>query len=76
MTDDNPWPQLPHDDPGEVTDPMPGAATPAEPTGDTRVDGALAELHRIDELPVSEHVAVYDEVHRRLQDALATVDEE
>jgi hypothetical protein len=32
-------------------------------------------LDRLDETPVSEHVEVFDEVHRSLQDALATLDE-
>jgi hypothetical protein len=52
-----------------------GAA--ADPrTGDPRVDSALTRLGDLDELPVSEHVPVYDEVNRLLQDALADLDEE
>ena len=39
------------------------------------VDAALARLGELDDRPVSEHVAVYDEVHRLLQDALAALDE-
>ena len=39
------------------------------------VDTALARLEDLTERPVSEHVAVYDEVHRLLQDALAALDE-
>lgn len=45
-------------------------------TGDARVDAALDVLGRIGGAPVSEHAAVYDEVHRRLADALTTLDEE
>jgi hypothetical protein len=41
----------------------------------TPVETALTRLHELDELPVGEHVAVYDEVHRLLQDALAALDE-
>ena len=39
------------------------------------VDAAVERLAEVDERPVSEHVAVYDEVHRLLQDALAALDE-
>jgi hypothetical protein len=42
----------------------------------TSVDSALARLADLEELPVAEHVAVYDEVHRLLQDALAALDED
>ncbi|MDX6199966.1 MAG: hypothetical protein QOJ79_3117 [Actinomycetota bacterium] len=42
----------------------------------TQVDSAVARLEQLEELPVSEHVAVYDEVHRLLQDALAALDED
>jgi hypothetical protein len=70
--------------------PTPGdiaAARPAQPAqsadgeiaegtaGDPRVDAALERLDALDELPVSEHVAQYDALHRTLQDALATIDE-
>ncbi len=39
------------------------------------VETALARLEELAEQPVTEHVAVYDEVHRLLQDALAALDE-
>jgi hypothetical protein len=42
-----------------------------ESTGDARVDAATARLEEIPDLPTSDHVAVYDDVHRRLQDALS-----
>ena len=48
-------------------------ATP-EATGVRQVDDALAELARLDQLPTSEHVAVYEVVHRQFQDALADLD--
>ena len=41
----------------------------------TPVETALSRLQELDELPVGEHVVVYDEVHRLLQDALAGLDE-
>jgi hypothetical protein len=43
-------------------------------TGDARVDEAVSGLTELSGLPTSEHVGVYDEVHRRLQDALADLD--
>jgi hypothetical protein len=43
-------------------------------TGVRQVDDALAELTRLDQLPTSEHVAVYEVVHRQFQDALADLD--
>ena len=53
--------------------PQPAGDESAE--GDPRVDAALERLDALDELPVSEHVAQYDALHRTLQDALATIDE-
>lgn len=48
-----------------------GALPDPEVTGDARVDAATARLGDLAELPTSDHVGVYDDVHRRLQDALA-----
>ena len=39
------------------------------------VEAALALLDGLDERPVSDHVEVFDAVHRSLQDALAALDE-
>jgi hypothetical protein len=44
-------------------------------TGDARVDAATARLSELVDLPTSDHAAVYDDVHRRLQDALADADQ-
>ena len=53
----------------------PGAqANVPEPTGVPAVDAAVERLAELDALPTSEHVAVYDAVHRQLQDALADLD--
>jgi hypothetical protein len=35
-------------------------------TGDAEVDAAIAHLGDLDDAPVREHAAVFDEVHRRL----------
>jgi hypothetical protein len=45
------------------------------PTGDDRVDGALAGLSRLAGAPAEEHVAVLEEVHGRLRDILGEVNE-
>lgn len=34
------------------------------------VDAALTELSRLPNLPVEEHVAVFDQIHQRLRDRL------
>jgi hypothetical protein len=45
-------------------------------TGHPVVDEVLASLAELDDLPVTEHVTVFEAAHRRLRDALAepTVD--
>jgi hypothetical protein len=45
------------------------------PTGDDRVDAAVAGLSRLAAGPVEEHVAVLEEVHGRLRDILGEVNE-
>jgi hypothetical protein len=42
---------------------------------DQQVEEALQLLDQLDDKPVSEHVDVFDALHRCLQDALATLDE-
>jgi hypothetical protein len=53
------------------------AAEPAlgPPTGDDRVDAALAGLSRLPGAPAEEHVAVLEEVHGRLRDILGEANE-
>ncbi|MDQ2811260.1 MAG: hypothetical protein M3Z75_05100 [Actinomycetota bacterium] len=45
------------------------------PTGDDRVDGAVAGLSRLPGLPAAEHVTVLEEVHGRLRDILGELSE-
>ena len=45
------------------------------PTGDDRVDAAVARLNRLAGAPADEHVAVLEEVHGRLRDILGEVNE-
>ena len=40
-----------------------------------QVEQALALLDGVEDKPVTEHVEVFDQVHRALQDALAALDE-
>jgi len=47
---------------------------PPRPTGDARVDGALATLTRVGDLPTEAHGPVYEDVHRGLRDTLAELD--
>jgi hypothetical protein len=48
--------------------------TMPQPTGVPAVDAAVERLGELEGLPTGEHVAVYDGVHRLLQDALADLD--
>jgi hypothetical protein len=43
-------------------------------TGEPRVDAALARLDELEGLPVSEHRAVFEDVHQRLTDVLGELD--
>lgn len=43
-------------------------------TGEPRVDAALARLDELAGSPVSEHRAVFEDVHRRLRDVLGELD--
>ena len=45
------------------------------PTGDDRVDAAVAGLSRLARAPADEHVAVLEEVHGRLRDILGEASE-
>lgn len=50
--------------------------TEGETTGDERVDAALARLGELEETPPAAHPEIFQDVHRRLQDALAGIDGE
>jgi hypothetical protein len=45
------------------------------PTGDDRVDAAVARLRRLPGTPADEHVAVLEEVHGQLRDILGELNE-
>jgi hypothetical protein len=60
---------------GEEQPGPPGGEPPALPsTGDERVDAAIARLGETAQSPPAEHPAIYEDVHRRLQDTLADLD--
>jgi hypothetical protein len=50
-------------------------APPLEPTGDERVDEAVARLGELGGAPVARHVEIFEDVHRRLQDVLDAIDQ-
>ncbi|MGI5169234.1 hypothetical protein ACQEU3_33300 [Spirillospora sp. CA-253888] len=57
------------------TGPAAPAGPQAEPTGDARVDAALARLAELAGAPVAAHVEVFEDVHQRLQELLAAADD-
>jgi len=46
------------------------------PTGVDAADAAADRLGKLDEAPLEEHVEIYEDVHRRLQEGLADLDEQ
>ncbi|WP_244178995.1 hypothetical protein [Streptomyces rubellomurinus] len=46
------------------------------PTGHPVVDAGLVRLEALDGVPAEAHVAVYEDVHQRLADTLAALDQE
>jgi hypothetical protein len=62
--------------PGALADgEAPGPAAGLPPTGDDRVDQAVAGLRRLAGAPAEEHVAVLEEIHGRLRDILGELNE-
>lgn len=55
---------------------MNGENPAATPTGDERVDDAVAALGGLGDLPVEDHPAVLEQVHGRLAEILVGLDEE
>ncbi|MEP7025991.1 MAG: hypothetical protein ABJB47_19770, partial [Actinomycetota bacterium] len=53
----------------------PAAVAQGQPaTGEPRVDEALAGLGQLAGLPVAEHPAVFEQVHRKLREVLGELD--
>jgi hypothetical protein len=49
-------------------------ASESSPASDPRVAAAIARLADTEGRPAAEHVEVFEDVHRRLQEALAGLD--
>jgi hypothetical protein len=47
-----------------------------ETTGDERVDAAMARFGELDGAPTASHPEIFQDVHRRLQEALTGIDGE
>jgi hypothetical protein len=60
--------QVQHEAPTEIDSPT---APAAESTGIESVDAVVASLPGLDDLPVSEHVAVFETAHESLRSALS-----
>ncbi|MFD0400378.1 hypothetical protein ACFV84_15965 [Kitasatospora sp. NPDC059811] len=59
--------------PAEAVEPLGVEQTP---TGHPVVDAGLARLEALDGVPAEAHVEVYEDVHQRLADTLAALDQE
>ena len=57
-----------------VDDALASLLAARQPTGEPRVDAALAKLDDLPGMPVTEHRAVFEDVHRRLRDVLGELD--
>ncbi|MER6693844.1 hypothetical protein [Streptomyces minutiscleroticus] len=68
--------QAPEPEPEPERDPAAPAPldVPRTPTGDAGIDARLARLSDVDHLATDGHVAVYEDVHRGLRDALTELD--
>jgi hypothetical protein len=66
---------VPFDAPDEAAEPV-APASRYEPTGNAEVDDVLESVSQAGELPVSEHVEVYEDAHRRLHETLVTAVDE
>jgi len=57
-----------------VDDALASLLAARQATGEPRVDAALAKLDDLPGMPVTEHRAVFEDVHRRLRDVLGELD--
>lgn len=53
----------------------PGPAPASEPPDVPAAEDARARLADVDDAPLEEHVEIFEDVHRRLQEGLADLDE-
>jgi hypothetical protein len=59
----------------EPPQPVDSSVLEPEATGHAAVDAALEKLRELAERPTGAHPELYDDVHRRLQDVLAEIDQ-
>jgi hypothetical protein len=52
-----------------------GAGDSGGPTGHPQVDAVLSELERAEQLPPDQQIAVYESVHRTLQETLRSIEQ-
>jgi hypothetical protein len=79
---DEPAAEAPPDEPGlDFRDAGDSADDPAgdddrAPSGVPAADAAAERLGAVREAPLEDHVEIYEDVHRRLQEGLADLDEQ
>ena len=63
---------VPIEEPPVEEPPVEDAEVPTDDTGfgDPRVDDAVARLQQLSDRPVGEHAEIFDDIHRRLREAL------
>ena len=67
--------EQPQHQPAASPENPPGATPPGvQPTGHPAVDEVLRSMERLDERPVAEHVAAFEEAHEALRRSLADGD--
>jgi hypothetical protein len=71
---DQPEPGRDDEPTAAVDDELASVVAGRQATGEPRVDAALARLDDLAGMPVTEHRAVFDDVHRRLRDVLGELD--
>ena len=65
-----------HDETVQPPRAVPSATAPGpEPTGHQGVDDVVASLDQLDDLPVADHVQVFESAHDRFRDALSAGNE-
>lgn len=74
MTEPSPARPIPGP-PSPGPSPRPSGAVEVEPASQPSAAGPDAETASFDELPVAEHVAIFEDEHARLQRELSTIDQ-
>jgi hypothetical protein len=75
MSETSQWPGAPARDESSHVEQAEFVQAGPETTGDETVDTAVASLRGLDDLPVSEHVAVFEQAHESLRQVLNSAGE-